>query len=538
MQDPARGRSEPLAGPLVVQDLRIVDQHGQVVLDHLSLDTTLPHHIALLGEGPAASALARVIARRMEPAHGRLQLADLDLTRLPEAVSGRRMAYAGPDPVLFPGSIRDNLVYGLRRAPREAGDPDDPESRRRVAEARATGNPVDDPDADWIDYAAAGAGDPLSLDLALVRALELTGMGADVYRFGLSGRIDAVADAGLRERIVGARHRLRERLESEGMARLVEPFDPRRYNLQATLGENILFGVPLSGPLRNGRLTADPDFARAIKETGLSDVLVDLGLRIAQTMTEIFRGLAAGDPLFEEFSFISADDLPDFTDMLRKVSLRGPSALTLPERLRVMSVPLDYIEPRHRLGLIDEATVATALAARARFRELARASGSVAFYEPDDVCEAAPLRDNLLFGRVAHGLADAEARVTAAMTRLIEELGLREEVERLGLAYQVGPSGRLLTPTQRVRVHLARCLVKRPDIMVLDGACVALGEREGERILRLLLDHLRGRTLIAVLRDDALTEHFDSLIEFEGPHARIVRVAQVPHHQPTEDLQA
>jgi putative ABC transport system ATP-binding protein len=203
-----------------------------------------------------------------------------------------------------------------------------------------------------------------------------------------------------------------------------------------------------------------------------------------------------------------------------------------------MAVPLDYIEPRHRLGLLDEAVMQVVLRARARFRDLARARGSVAFYDPAEVCEAAPLRDNLLFGRVAHGLADAEAKVTAAMTRLIEELGLREEVERLGLSYQVGPSGRLLTPAQRVRVHLARCLVKQPDVVILDGACTALGEREAERILRMLLDHLAGRTLIAVLRDDALGEHFDSVIEFDGAQARLVRVAQASHHQHFEEVQA
>ena len=73
--------------------------------------------------------------------------------------------------------------------------------------------------------------------------LRRIGMHEDIYRFGLSGTIDPDRDPELASRIVEARALLRRTIAA-GMADLVEPFDPERYNDQATVAENLLFGVP------------------------------------------------------------------------------------------------------------------------------------------------------------------------------------------------------------------------------------------------------------------------------------------------------
>ncbi len=63
-------------------------------------------------------------------------------------------------------------------------------------------------------------------------------MGEEVYRFGLLGQVDPERHPDLAARLIEARIAFRERLAAEGHAHLVEPFDPARYNRQATVAEN------------------------------------------------------------------------------------------------------------------------------------------------------------------------------------------------------------------------------------------------------------------------------------------------------------
>ena len=119
-------------------------------------------------------------------------------------------------------------------------------------------------------------------------------------------------------RLIEARNLLRERLAAAGMAELVEPFDPERYNDQATIGENLLFGVPTSRALIGRALAEHARFREALKAEGISDDLAAMGAQIAETMIEIFRGLPPGHPLFEQFSFIAADELPEYEAILRR----------------------------------------------------------------------------------------------------------------------------------------------------------------------------------------------------------------------------
>lgn len=513
----------PIAGPLAVEGLRVMDPHGGAIIDGASFTCPLPVRAALIGDGgPAASAFARILARRTVEYGGSIRLGARDLARLSPATVGRHMAYAGVEPVLFPGSLRDNLVYSLRHRP--LGDPvgEELEEARRRVEAVRTGNPVESIADEWIDYGLAGARDEADLDRILLDLLRRVGLEEDVYRFSLSGRMDPEKHPDLAARLIEARTRLREVLQAAGMADLVEPFDPARYNAQATVAENFLFGVPTSPALRGRNLAEHGGFRDALDRQGLTEDLIGMGARIAETMTEIFRGLPPGHPLFEQFSFIGADELSDFEAILQRRAARARRARR-DDATRLLALPLGYIEPRHRLGLLDEGLRARFVAARRAVRETLERSGDpgVAFYDLDKVNAAAPLRDNLLFGRVSHSAANAQARITDAITAVLDDLGLRADMERVGLDHQVGPAGRLLTAAQRASVNLVRCLVKRPDVLILDGALAPLGEVRARQVLAVLLDHLRDRSLFVVLPNEREAGSFDTVIRFGDGRATL-----------------
>ena len=506
--------AEPLVGPLVAEGFGLAGPHGDMIIDNASFSLELPAKVALISNGsPAASMLARVLARRVTGFAGRISIGDRDLAQLPLSVLGRRIAYAGVDPIIFPGSIRDNLVYGLRFKPMNRAEADRREVARRVAEAARTGNPFESIADCWIDYARLGLKDEQGLDRVLVSLLEQVGMGESIYLFGLAGRIDPERHAALAERLVEARSRLRETFRSNGMADLVEPFDIARYNDQATIAENLLFGVPVSDEFMGRNLADNPLFRSAIDRAGLTDRLIKMGLQIAETMTEIFQGLPPGHSLFAQFSFIGAEELPEFQAILRRRARGGPD-LRREERTRLLALPLAYIEARHRLGLLDDELRRQIVEARSFVRdtlEKAEATG-VEFYDPEGICMAAPLRDNLLFGRVNYQVADARHRVAEAIAAVVRELDLLEDVERIGLDHEVGAAGRLLSPQERSSVNLVRCLVKRPDILIIDGALAPFDEERAGKILRALLDSLEQQSLFMVLSNDRQAAAFDVLM--------------------------
>ena len=86
-------------------------------------------------------------------------------------------------------------------------------------------------------------------------------------------------------------------------------------------------------------------------------------------MLEMFSGVQAGNPLYERFSFLAASDLPGFQDIVNRSRSRRRSETTA-DRDKLISLALAYVEPRHRLGLLDEATRQVIVRARSRLREM------------------------------------------------------------------------------------------------------------------------------------------------------------------------
>ncbi|MGV6871439.1 ABC transporter transmembrane domain-containing protein [Pseudochelatococcus sp. B33] len=515
-----------LAGPVEIEKLRVQDQHGTVLIDDATLGWSYPGFVALVAgrsaEARAAPhAVADVLARRVLPVSGHVTVAGEDYLALPEDVTGRRIAYAGVQARLFPGSLRHNLLYGVfhKTAQTDPGrnatlsDLD----RTRVAEAQRTGNPLDSPADDWIDRSAIGLLSPSELDAVLLRNLALAGLEDDVFHFGINGRVDTVRYPELGERIVEARRHLRTRLAACGMAEFIETFDEKRYITVSSIGENLLFGASRS-PLFNGLGRArNPLILRTLDAEGLTGDLIAIGAGIASTMMEIFSELPHGHPLVAQFSFLASDETEEYSGTLRRYRARGVRGLKAEERARLLAPAFDYIEPRHRLGLLDDRMRERILQARWRLRREIEHAGTPHDLEPyraDALCHNAMLRDNLLFGRVDFGIANARQNVIGVVTDVIEDLDLRPAVSAVGLDYEVGPGGRLLTLRQRAGVELARSMVKQPDILILDGGLAAYPDSEAPVILDRLFDLMRDRSLIVVTEEDADLERFDTLVTF------------------------
>src|SRR5262249_39349446 len=159
-----------------------------------------------------------------------------------------------------------------------------------------------------------------------VHALEQVEFDEDIYAFGLRGTIDAVKRPDLAEKILTARQALHGRLQDPAYAGLVEPFNAEKYNKNLSVAENLLFGPPVGKEFEGDNLAADPYVQTVFRQRGLDQDLLRMGLSIAETMVELFSGLSPDNPLFEQYSFISADELPNVRLLLQRLGGTGAGA--------------------------------------------------------------------------------------------------------------------------------------------------------------------------------------------------------------------
>jgi putative ABC transport system ATP-binding protein len=336
----------------------------------------------------------------------------------------------------------------------------------------------------------------------------------DVYHMGLRGTIDPDAQPEVAAAVLEARRAMRERLADPRFSRLVERFDIERYNSNATLAENLLFGAPVDETFDIDHLAAHPYVQQILDRAGLTDTLVEVGLKVAATMVELFVDLPPDHEYFRQFSFISADDLPEYRALTTRADPSRLDTLSRDDRQRLIALTFKLAPARHRLDLVDEALQARVLEARRLFRENLpeELRGSVAFFDAERYTAAASLQDNILFGKIAYGQAQASERIGELISEVLNELGLHERVVEVGLQAHTGVGGGRLSLAQRQKLALARAILKRPEMLILYEATASLDPSEQQAILDALLQEFGERSVIwAVSRSD-WAEKFDHVL--------------------------
>ncbi|MGO1119500.1 ATP-binding cassette domain-containing protein [Rhodovibrionaceae bacterium A322] len=516
-QDPDQV-STPLQGPIKFSSLVMTDENNNRLLDGFDVTVPLDKRIAVVGDSSSGKEfLSTLLSGLISPASGSVQIGDQRADALPEAVLGRRISYVEPHAYLFPLSVRENLLYGLRHKPLVDPVYDGAEATKakaRLAEIRRSANNPLDLNADWVDYEAAGVTDSQSLSEAMIDQLVGVGLEEDVYGFGLNGTIDPKIRPKETDDLLRARAALTDRLEADGNSDLVMRFDPELYNTNATLAENLLFGTPRKADYETDKLADNKLVKRILDREGLAPLLAQKGLVIAQTMVEIFADLPPGHPFFEQFSFIDADDLPEFTQVVTRAEQKGLDQLAEEDINALMRLPFIYVEARHRLALVDEDFSKQVLAVRHHLAEAITAEdpGAVAFYDPQAYNAAASVMDNVLFGRLVYGQAEGAELVGRSIRDVLDSLNLRHLVMETGLDYDVGVGGKRLRPVQQQKLALARALLKRPDLMVINEATAIMDGTTRADLVDSLLAARADGGLFWVLERASLAEGFDHIL--------------------------
>ena len=379
-----------------------------------------------------------------------------------------------------------------------------------------SGNTPDRYTDEWVDPLTLGLESSEQLNSQIIKILQMVELDGEIYQYGLLSLVQQADHQNLVERIMEARKQLRDKFREPEIERLVEPFDHEKYNLNMTVSENLLFGTVYDESLNVEQLIDKPVIQDVLAEFGLNDEFLNAGLQIAEIMLDLFSDVEPDSELFEQFSFIEADDLPGFNKVLQHTRQNGLENISNDDKRRLISLPFKLIVARHRLGLITKPIQQSILQARGKIREIAQNEDlGIEFFDEASYNPRISIQDNILFGKIAYGQAHAQQKINSLIADVVIALNLRDDIIEAGLRYEVGVAGGRLSSIQRQKLGLARTLMKAPDLLVVNEALSSLDASSERRLINNVRSTMGERGVLWILGRVQLAELFDSVMIME-----------------------
>ena len=144
---------------------------------------------------------------------------------------------------------------------------------------------------------------------------------------------------------------------------------------------------------------------------------------------------------------------------------------------------------------------------------------SISYVAQEPMLMNLSLRENILFGRQ---LSDEEIFSVLDTVRLGEKLNNLSD----GLDFRIGERGQLLSGGERQRLAIARALIGRPKILILDEASSALDEATERNIYASLRKAAQDTTIIAVTHRLGVISATDRVLDLAKTQAaRLIQTA-------------
>ena len=435
--------------------------------------------IAVAGGGSGGrETLLKLAAGLATPAAGRVTVGGKVLVDCTMPQIGASLAYVGAEPGIISRSMRENLLYGILRGAPDLADQDSADLVDMLREAQMTGNPTLNPEGDWVLYEAAGVSDRESLAECLMELTELAGLSAELYSSALDSRLDPKRADDWTGPITAARDSLRA--ASEEFADLVEDWHPDRINGNATLIENILFALPGDFSGEPADLIGTGPVGAILEHIGACDLLLEAGWDLSREFSELLDAVEADSAVLDGFSGYSKSDILAAHQLIIEHGPKGLDKVKNDGRRMLMRLAAGYIEVRDRLDVLNDEREARILKCRRAALEKIAGDDRFVRFDEERFNPAQTVAENILHAKRRHDRKSAWKRLETMMREAIEATGLREDLIRLGLDAKVSASG--LSASSKRRVALVRGLIKRPEILVLDG--IAASDGEADRTLR------------------------------------------------------
>lgn len=468
------------------------------------------------GEEGGRDLLMKMMAGLVEPDQGRATIGGEIVAEASMPVIARSIGFVSSEAAFFAGSLKENLTYGLKRTPALLSDDARKDARVRLEEAGLTGNIAASPFGDWTDYAAAGVADKSALTARIMTLADEVGLAEELYHLGLQARMEPAEHPHLAASILGARAQLREAAaEDREISDIVEFWDETRFNQNASLLENVLFGIPALARGGIADYAEDPIVLTILDRIGATEPLLRAGLSIATQLVELLDAVDEESSLLDSFTDFAKKDIFAAADIVEAARAKPGAAPKDEARRILLSFALVFVPTRDRLDIVDDALEAELLAARGRAIVMLKDEECVVSFGEDRYSPALSVSENLLDGKRRHDRRSAWRRFDAFLEQAIERGGLRPRVTEVGLSAPLGAGGAGLSASSRRRAALLRAMLKRPDELIVNG--VAAGPSDDDAALRRAIRaEMAGRTLVMALTFVDAAMEFDHVIRVEA----------------------
>ncbi|MGI4753404.1 MAG: ABC transporter ATP-binding protein [Janthinobacterium lividum] len=122
------------------------------------------------------------------------------------------------------------------------------------------------------------------------------------------------------------------------------------------------------------------------------------------------------------------------------------------------------------------------------------------------------------------------------ITEIIKITGIADFADKIpdGINAKIGEKGVRLSGGQKQRIALARALLRKPQILLLDEAMNALDSQSEQKLLSSIRDIMKGRIVISIAHRISSIESADNIliidkgaVEAEGTHAHLLKTSDL-----------
>lgn len=467
-----------LTGQMSVENLSFMADGRVQILDQISFELAGGEQLALVGlSGSGKSTLAMVMGQLYNYSAGHIKMDEKELKGLTKLDISHNVGYVAQNPFIFDGTLLDNILYACRS----------------------------------LHNSARGFAPPIPDMKEILQELHAVGLSDDILSFGLGAILSPERHAELAEKLIATREAFFDRWGCE-LAQTVDFFDENRFQKHTSIAANITFGQPNRDGFAPEELPQNAKFRKFLIESNLTAPLVKLGAELAEETVSLLQGLEE-ETFFFEMSPISADEFDLFRDLVDRLKTGGGQIPKQAEN-HFLKLALKFTPALHKMAALSPELEARILDARHRFMEkISREEPKTfTFYRTTEYLYAQSILSNVLFGNPKTDQPSALEQIKHKVVNILKEESLLDDVMHMGLEFQVGSKGDRLSGGQRQKLALARALLKKPPILILDEATASLDNSSQAQIQHLFGSELKGKcTLIAVVHRLEMVRDYDMI---------------------------
>lgn len=495
-----------LSGAVEVKNLDYTIPGGVKLLDNISFGIQPGQHIALVGfSGSGKSTLALTLAQMYPYAGGSIRFDKHELSSFSKFDVSKNIGFVAQHPFIFTGTIRENLLYSCTALQSVFTDAEDS---------------VPIPDSH-----------------TLIDMTDRIGFSEDIIRLALNTVIDPVKWASLIPVFIKIRHNIAASKKAE-LAIYVEPYQIDTFMQHASLYENLVFGEFDSDTFKPGQIVMHEPFRDFLRDEGLFTPLLILGRSLAVQTVDLLKHFAEDD-FFLKSSPIGALEFDEYTELVSRLESESTGRFEEKDICLLLNLAMRYIPAVHHIVSIPATMEDRILTTRKKFiTQFGRADLNQCItmtehiergrepprpdenknkdfrpYCPTQYQFSHSLLDNIIFGNVKYvDDVDISLIIPLVIASLKKE-NIFDDVMGIGMDYHVGSKGDRLSGGQKQKIALARVLLKKCPVLIMDEATASLDNKSQKRVQKFISRELKEKTtVLSVIHRLDMAKDYDQIM--------------------------